>query len=193
MRVWDIRRANACLASFDQHNNKDKLAEINRAHGRGINGLTPSSDGRFLISLGMDEKIRLWDTTTYTNMLVNYGTLWRNRFKAYMGATTSDNNDVWPPLLYVPSDDREVLVYDLMNGSLKRRLRGAYGRVTCVEKRTAFQELFSGSTDCEILAWAPVPSQRGPALLQEQADEVCPRLHTVAQRNATELIELPVL
>lgn len=146
--------------SLDQHNtpNNDPLNETNFAHGRGVNGLCFSSDGLYLITLGLDEKMRLWDTFTGRNMLVNYGAHWRNRFKSYMQATTS-SSDVWPPLLHVPSDDHQVLVFELLTGKLSRRLKGAYGRVTCVERRPIFQELYSGSNDCEILVWEPFTTE----------------------------------
>jgi DNA excision repair protein ERCC-8 len=130
------------------------LADTNTAHGKGVNGLTVTSDGRYLVSLGLDEKIRLWDTETGHNTFVNYGSNWRNRFKLGLEATVS-SMDVWPPLLYIPSDDRQVLVYGLLDGTLIRRLKGAYGRVICVENRDAYQELYSGSNGGEILVWEP--------------------------------------
>ncbi|ORZ15891.1 DNA excision repair protein ERCC-8 [Absidia repens] len=157
VRVWDIRRASACLMSLDQDNgvDRDPLAETNSAHGnKGVNGLTLTSDGRYLVTLGMDEKIRLWDTTNGHNTFVNYGSYWRNRFKSHLQAVVSDA-DVWPPLLFVPSDDQQVLVYSLLDGRLTKRLKGAYGRVTSVERRSSYQELYSGSNEGEILVWEP--------------------------------------
>lgn len=133
---------------------RDPLADTNTAHGKGVNGLTVTKDGRYLVSLGLDEKIRLWDTKSGHNTFVNYGTNWRNRFKLCMEASVS-STDVWPPLLYIPSDDRQVLVFRLFEGLLVRRLKGAYGRVTCVEKREAYQEFYSGSNGGEILVWEP--------------------------------------
>ncbi|KAF7732381.1 DNA excision repair protein ERCC-8 [Apophysomyces ossiformis] len=170
VRLWDIRQASACLRSLDRHNSesRDPLAEINSAHAKGVNGLTFTSDGRHLISLGLDEKIRLWDTCDEgRHVLVNYGFTWRNRFKSYMQAVVSDA-DVWPPLLYVPSDDHQVLVFKLWDGQLVKRLKGAYGRVTCAETRPGFQELYSGSNDCEILVWEPTSL----AIDEEEAQEV---------------------
>jgi DNA excision repair protein ERCC-8 len=128
------------------------LALSNTAHGKGVNGLTVTSDGRYLVSLGLDEKIRLWDTETGRNTFVNYGSSWRNRFTLALQATVS-GADVWPPLLYIPSDDRQVLVYGLLDGMLIRRLKGAYGRVICVEKREDYQEFYSGSNGGEVLVW----------------------------------------
>ncbi|KAI9483338.1 MAG: WD40-repeat-containing domain protein [Benjaminiella poitrasii] len=156
IRVWDIRRASSCLMSLDQDNtiDRDPLAETNKAHGKGVNGLTVTGDGRYLVSLGLDERIRLWDTKTGHNAFVNYGSSWRNRFKLCLQAAVS-GPDVWPPLLFIPSDDRQVLVYSLLDGILIRRLKGAYGRVICIEKREAYQEFYSGSNGGEILIWEP--------------------------------------
>lgn len=133
---------------------RDPLADANTAHGKGVNGLTVTNDGRYLVSLGLDEKIRLWDTETGHNTFVNYGSSWRNRFNLGLQATVS-STAVSPPLLYIPSDDRQVLVYGLLDGMLIRRLKGAYGRVICVENRYAYQELYSGSNGGEILVWEP--------------------------------------
>lgn len=134
---------------------REPLAETNSAHGnKGVNGLTLSSDGRYLVSLGMDENIRLWDTDSGHNTLVNYGNYWRNRFKSHLQAVVSDA-DVWPPLLFVPSDDQQVLVFSLLDGRLTKRLKGAYGRVTSVERRSSYQEFYSGSREGEILVWEP--------------------------------------
>lgn len=147
---------------------RDPLAETNTAHGKGVNGLTMTPDGRYLVSLGLDEKIRLWDTESGKNTFVNYGSSWRNRFKLHMEATVS-SADVWPPLLYIPSDDRQVLVYRLLDGVLVQRLKGAYGRVICVEKRDAYQEYYSGSNGGEILVWEP-PIQGDTLDIMEDVD-----------------------
>lgn len=130
------------------------MAKTNTAHGRGVNGLTVTKDGRYLVSLGLDEKIRLWDTKTGYNTFVNYGSSWRNSLKLHLEATVS-GPDVWPPLLYVPSDARQVLVYRLLDGVLVKRLKGAYGRVICVEKGEDYQEFYSGSSGSDILVWEP--------------------------------------
>ncbi|KAI9299675.1 DNA excision repair protein ERCC-8 [Cunninghamella echinulata] len=161
VRIWDIRRANSCIMSLDQDNgvDKDPLGETNIAHRKGVNGLTLSSDGKYLISLGLDEKIRLWDTQTGLNTLVNYGSYFRNQYKTNRQAVIS-NHHVWPPLLFIPSDDQQVFVFTLLDGLLAKRLKGAYGRVTCVEQRSSFQELYSSSSEGEILIWeAPINDQ----------------------------------
>ncbi|CAO3646565.1 unnamed protein product [Cunninghamella blakesleeana] len=154
IRIWDIRRAKSCIMSLDQDNGveRDPLGETNIAHRKGVNGLTLSSDGNYLISLGLDEKIRLWNTQTGFNTLVNYGNYFRNQYKTNHQAVISDKN-VWPPLLFIPSNDQQVLVFSLLDGLLAKRLKGAYGRTTGVIQRSSFQELYSSSYEGEILVW----------------------------------------
>ncbi|KAI9275939.1 WD40-repeat-containing domain protein [Phascolomyces articulosus] len=145
--------------SLDQHNtdSSDPLADKNKVHGAGSNGLCFSGDSERLITLDLDEKIRMWDAYTGRNTL-------------YMEATVP-GSDVCPLLLYVPSDDQQVLVYELNTGRLSRRLKGVYGRVTCVEKRASHQELYSGSMDCEILVWEP-EENRSPSLNDNHPSKV---------------------
>lgn len=143
---------------------RDPLADTNTAHGKGVNGLSVTKDGRYLVSLGLDEKIRLWDTETGRNTFVNYGSNWRNRFQLTLEPTIS-SPDVWPPLLYIPSDDRQVLVYTLLDGVLIQRLKGHYGRATCVEKRESYQEYYSASSGGEVLVWEPQNEDDNSALV----------------------------
>ena len=136
IRIWDVRKAAACIMSLDQYNTEDSdpLSPTNQAHNRPINGLAFSTDGFHIISLGMDEKIRLWDAYTGRNTLVNYGPHLRNRSRTTIKPLIVDES-VWPPLVFVPSDDHQLLAFDMLDGRLVKRLRGSYGRVTSVDKR----------------------------------------------------------
>jgi hypothetical protein len=61
------------------------------------------------------------------------------------------------PLVYVPSDDAEILAFELFTGQLIARLKGmekdSTGRVTCITGRPGHQELYSGAVDAEIGVW----------------------------------------
>jgi DNA excision repair protein ERCC-8 len=72
IRLWDVRRGNSCLASLDQHNStRDKWLEpTNKAHDSAVNGLEFTSDGLYLVSIGHDDKMRVWDLETGLNTLV---------------------------------------------------------------------------------------------------------------------------
>ncbi|RUP45222.1 hypothetical protein BC936DRAFT_148458 [Jimgerdemannia flammicorona] len=170
VRIWDIRRSTACLVSLDQHNtDADPLSPTNVAHGDAVTGLTFTPTGHHLLSTSHDERLRLWDAWTGRNTLVNYGPYIRNRFDQALapvvvsgggglgsaaGATGCD-----PPLVFHPGDDHQILVFDMFRGKLLKRLRGAYGRVTCICWRPDKEELYSGSNDHEILVWSPVVSK----------------------------------
>ena len=76
MRLWDVRRGKANLASMDQHNTASRengkwLVKTNRAHDGTVNGLRFTGDGQYLVSLGHDEKMRVWDLETGLNTLVS--------------------------------------------------------------------------------------------------------------------------
>ncbi|KAI8877772.1 excision repair cross-complementing rodent repair deficiency, complementation group 8-like protein [Backusella circina FSU 941] len=169
IRAWDIRSVDSALMSLDQDNAVDPLASTNLAHGKGVNGVSVTADGRHLVSLGLDEKIRLWDTETGHNTFVNYGNSFRNGFKFCLYPISSGPS-VYPPLLYVPSDNREVLVFRLMDGVLIKRLKGAYGRVTCVEKREEYLDLYSGSNGGDIMIWEPPMQEKLEGGIVEDID-----------------------
>jgi DNA excision repair protein ERCC-8 len=75
VRLWDVRRGKACLASLDQHNTASRetggwLTPTNKGHDGVVNGLQFTADGLHLVSLGHDEKMRVWDLETGLNTLV---------------------------------------------------------------------------------------------------------------------------
>jgi DNA excision repair protein ERCC-8 len=75
VRLWDVRRGKACLASLDQHNTASRekggwLNRMNRAHDGVVNGLEFTADGLHLVSIGHDDKMRVWDLESGLNTLV---------------------------------------------------------------------------------------------------------------------------
>ncbi|RUS14012.1 hypothetical protein BC937DRAFT_94476 [Endogone sp. FLAS-F59071] len=121
----------------------DPLSPTNQAHSGAVTGLCFHPTGHYLLSTAHDERLRLWDTWTGRNALVNYDPYICNQFDqplaplvvaaggAGAGAAGCD-----PPLVFHPSDDRQILVFDMLKGKLVKRLRGSFGRVTCVCWRT---------------------------------------------------------
>ena len=102
MRLWDVRRGRACLASLDQHNtatpeNGTWLSRTNKAHDGVVNGLEFTADGAYLVSLGYDEKMRVWDLETGMNTLVpdswSIGLLMIGIVWAVYTESTSDGSD----------------------------------------------------------------------------------------------------
>ncbi|KAG0005667.1 DNA excision repair protein ERCC-8 [Entomortierella chlamydospora] len=155
-RLWDIRKSNSCLCSLDLHNsNSPQLAESNTAHTRTVNGVVFTPDGLHLITAGHDDKMRLWNLYTGQNTLTNYGTMIRNKFIHNLSPLVSPMSAGSPHYVFHPSDDRSIFMFDLMDGSLIKRLTGSYGRVTALAWRPRTLEIYSAGNDHNILAWSP--------------------------------------
>ncbi|GJJ70795.1 DNA excision repair protein ERCC-8 [Entomortierella parvispora] len=167
IRLWDIRKSTSCLCSLDLHNsNSPPLAETNSAHTRTVNGLNFTPDGLHLISVGHDDKMRLWNIYTGQNTLTNYGTLMRNQFVNNLTPLISPLSVFGgsPSYVFQPSDDRSILMFDLLDGSLVKRLKGSYGRVIALAWRPRTQEIYSAGNDHDILVWAPKSSNQDTAI-----------------------------
>ncbi|TPX43583.1 hypothetical protein SeLEV6574_g04979 [Synchytrium endobioticum] len=164
IRFWDIRKARACVFALDS-NNSDRtrpnyMGGVDvTAHDGIVNGLCFTSDGMYLVSTGHDERVRLWDMTSGRNTLTNYGSHLINRVGQEVCPVVTPVNMCHPPLLYHPSDNRQILVFDMLTGELVKRLRGHFARVGCVALRSHHQELYSGGNDHEILVWTPMKDE----------------------------------
>ncbi|KAG0349105.1 DNA excision repair protein ERCC-8 [Podila humilis] len=165
VRLWDIRKSSACLCSLDFHNsNSSPLSESNTAHSRTVNGLSFTPDGLHLATTGHDDKMRLWNLYDGQNTLTNYGTLIRNQYVSNLDPLISPLYSGSSHSVLHPSDDRTILMFDLLSGALIKRMRGSYGRVTALAWRPRTEEVYSAGNDHDILVWAPERSERDEAL-----------------------------
>ncbi|KAJ1650213.1 hypothetical protein IWQ61_008924 [Dispira simplex] len=169
VRLWDVRRAAACLRTLDQHNqaNDDPLASTHVAHNASVNGLSFTQDGYQLATVGSDRRIRLWDATTGKHLLVNYGTkVPCSRLRKY-DVVIPPLADCWPTPVFIPfSKTHEVTGWDLQSGQLLYRLQGAFRPVVCAAWRNGHEELYAGGYDQEILVWGP--ESHGDKVLEEE-------------------------
>ena len=181
VKFWDIRRSAALLAALDMEDSVGILGYNNRGSGarpptRGkahvgpVNGIVWTQDGRHMVTTGHDEKVRVWNTITGANTLANFGPLIKNRnfsqllpclAKPEVVATGKD-------IMFYPSE-REILMYELYEGRLLKRLRapGASavtapnGKVTQKQRivdlvwRPFDVELYSAHGNGTIRAWKP--------------------------------------
>ncbi|XP_043102958.1 DNA excision repair protein ERCC-8 isoform X2 [Puntigrus tetrazona] len=158
VRVWDVRRASGSLFTLDQHNgDKSKASSeaVNTAHNGRVNGLCFTADGLHLLTTGTDDRMRLWNSATGENTLVNYGKVVNESRK---GLKFTVSRGCSPEFVFVPCGS-SVAVYGLHSGELITMLRGHYNNVDCCEFHPDYQELYSGGKDCNILAWVPVLRQ----------------------------------
>ncbi|UKZ91996.1 uncharacterized protein TrAFT101_006963 [Trichoderma asperellum] len=213
-RIWDIRRAGGVLAQLDQ---EDSLGVVHRfkhatasgsdwgsmphfrasaqAHDEAVNGLQWTDDGRYIVSAGLDRRIRVWDTDTGANTLASFGSIVQNQHAKTAsflvtpsGLSTGHQLLVWP-------NDQEILLLDLHDGTVVGRLRSpgsthstdvrgsqmGRNRITNIAWRSAgagigqagpvmgggnsIGAIYSSHLDGQIRAW--MPQLPGP----EDADE----------------------
>uniref|UniRef100_A0A8C5DZH6 DNA excision repair protein ERCC-8 n=1 Tax=Gouania willdenowi TaxID=441366 RepID=A0A8C5DZH6_GOUWI len=155
VKVWDVRRAAGSLFTLDQHNgDKSKAASeaVNTAHNGRVNGLCFTGDGLHLLTTGTDDRMRLWNSGTGENTLVNYGKVCNDSRKRLQFTVSRGCS---PEFVFVPCGS-SVAVYALHTGEMITLLRGHYNNVDCCEFHPDYQELYSGGKDCNILAWIPV-------------------------------------
>ncbi|KAK2009410.1 WD domain-containing protein [Colletotrichum eremochloae] len=143
VRVWDIRRASGLIGQLDQEDSLGVIHRFNhamatgldwnraphfrasaRAHNEGVNGLTWTDDGNFIISAGLDRRIRVWDAATGANTLASFGSIIQNRQPKTVSlfATPARLTPARRDLLFYPNE-QEILVMDLHEGTLLSRLR----------------------------------------------------------------------
>ncbi|KAM8940573.1 DNA excision repair protein ERCC-8 [Pelodytes ibericus] len=154
VKLWDVRKATGCLITLDQHNgekSKSSSETANTAHNGRVNGLCFTSDGLHLLTVGTDDRMRLWNSASGENTLVNYGKVCNSsrkslRFTVSVGCS--------PEFVFVPYDST-IVVYTIFSGQKISVLRGHYNNVDCCVFQPQFQELYSGSRDCNVLAWVP--------------------------------------
>ena len=65
--MWDVRSSRSCLLSMDQNNAKNhSSAEQTTAHNGYVHGISFTADGLFVVSVGTDGRMRLWNSETGT-------------------------------------------------------------------------------------------------------------------------------
>lgn len=184
VRFWDIRRSAGCLGVLDKEDSVGVVGDgfggsgvrnrqQGRAHAGAVNGIVWTEDGRHLVSTGHDERVRVWDTTTGANTLASFGPAVKNAHLSALVPLVSPAALTAPgrELLFYPSE-REILVYELFEGRMLKRLKtphrstgtvGAAGgggqqlknRTTALSWRAHDVELYSAHADGTIRAWAP--------------------------------------
>ncbi|XP_077203316.1 DNA excision repair protein ERCC-8 isoform X2 [Paroedura picta] len=168
VKLWDVRKASACLITLDQHNGEKSKASseaANTAHNGRVNGLCFTSDGLHLLTIGTDDRMRLWNSSSGENTLVNYGKVCNQSRK---GLKFTVSHGCSPEFVFVPYSNT-IAIYTIYSGDLVTMLRGHYSSVDCCVFQPHFQELYSSGRDSNILAW--VPSTREPE--PDDASEKC--------------------
>jgi WD40 repeat protein len=141
------------------------------AHAGGVVVLCLSGDGRQLLTGGVDETLRLWDTHRLRE---------QHRIAADVGPVT--DAALAPGARWAAScalklfrGDRNVQLWDLASGSERRRLKGHTERVYCVAISPDGRRVASGGADRTVRLWA-VDQPGTPAVVLEGHTDTVSRL-----------------
>ena len=110
-----------------------------------------TSDGLFLLTYGTDNTLRLWNTTTGKNTMVNYGFI-SNKSRKKVQIAISENG--CPDVAIVPNESN-LEILELHSGMQVSTLRGHYCQVNCCVYHRDRHEVYSGGNDRNILIWLP--------------------------------------
>lgn len=183
VRLWDIRRSTGSLGVLDLEDSigiagEDGLGKNARPPQRGkahigaCNGVVWTDDGKHLVTAGHDERVRVWNVRDRANELSHFGPIIKNKHLSTLLPMLA-------PSLVVPAgtqimlypNEREILMFDLFDGTLLKRLRASEGaagqvrgnaeqpninnRVTSLCWRAGDVEMYSAHSDGMVRAWKP--------------------------------------
>ncbi|KAH8596379.1 WD40-repeat-containing domain protein [Bisporella sp. PMI_857] len=196
IHLWDIRKSSGSLGvlnledsigvpGFDGLERGARNRSAGRAHGGPVNGLTWTSDGQYLISAGHDDRVRVWNASTGANTLANFGPTIKNGHLSNLPLVVSPTSltAARKELFFFPNE-KELLMFELHEGKLLKRLRipgplmasvrsrtGARNiknRITALAWRNQTDGIFSAHTDGQIRAWLPRTKEDEAQDLEEE-------------------------
>lgn len=196
VRLWDIRRSSSSLGCLDMEDHVGIVGrnglgtgarhrENGKAHAAAVNGLSWTELGDHLVTTGHDERIRVWDMLSGANTLANFGPIVRNTHLStvYPLLAPAKLLGLMKQLLFFQNES-EILMYNLFDGELLRRIRGplaamssdsssnqrnVHQRVTSLAWRANTVELYSAYVDGTIHRWSS--DQPGTSLGSDEDQE----------------------
>ena len=181
VRLWDIRRSAGSLGVLDMDDSVGVGGEDGRgknararnhgkAHIGACNGVVWTEDGRHLVTAGHDERVRVWDVGIGANALSHFGPIIKNTHLSTLLPLLVPRHVSGSQVMLYPNE-KEILMFDLFEGTLLKRLRapgvavaqasGSVGqrnirnRVTSLGWRAGDVEMYSAHSDGLIRAWKP--------------------------------------
>ena len=174
VKLWDVRRggSSSALISLDwlqdhtAFNNHDpdyqhidvKKDQIARAHGESIVGLSFSSCGRHLITVGNDKRVRIWKSDSghlYANNITcnRYNSL---PYQIKVLPIGGDNDDI----LALPNAHGDIALWPLQSHDTKaiHSLDGHLHPVNGIAYRPHTNQIITGGSDGMIIFWDTPPA-----------------------------------
>lgn len=206
VRFWDIRRSVGSLGSLNLEDSAGSVGARThsylhssgqgQAHRGAVNGLVWTEDGQHLVSTGHDQRVRVWNTTSYANTLANFGPMVKNSGLAPVIPVLPPRHHFSAHMdtMFYPSE-HEILYYELFDGKLLRRMkrtqvakravdapmgssngnaksqRNSKDRITSLTWRAHDVEMYSAHADGSICSWKPQTDEDIEADEDERIEE----------------------
>ncbi|KAJ8574580.1 hypothetical protein ON010_g4630 [Phytophthora cinnamomi] len=148
-------------------------ASLAIAHQGGVTSLVYTPDGRFLLSNGMDGKLRLWNATTGEHQFMNYEGVQRTQPRAARNVqmAVAQESGAWEStLVFVPNGQEGALSSYRVFGESGISLGSVtahYQQVTACVYRKTTRELYSAGEDGLIMKWKPPPADLYPGMVDD--------------------------
>ncbi|TVY36726.1 DNA excision repair protein [Lachnellula subtilissima] len=196
VRLWDIRKSSGQLGVLDMEDStgiagtdgmgkSSRSRDTGKAHHGAVNGLTWTDDGYHLVSAGHDERARVWNAATGANTLASFGPTLKNGHLSNLPLIVSPtaSTPAGQELLFYPCE-RELLVFELHQGRLVKRLKVPGPNIASVRSRTGERNIknritglvfrgqadgiYSAHTDGQIRAWLPKTAEDDRLDIEEE-------------------------
>lgn len=197
VRLWDIRKSSGALGVLNMEDStgiigtdgtggSTRARDAGKAHTAAVNGITWTDDGSYLITAGHDERIRVWNVATGANTLASFGPTIKNSHLSNLPLVASPTMASSPgkEILIYPNE-KELLMFELHEGKLLKRLRVPGPTTAAVRSRTGERNIknritglvwrgqadgiYSAHTDGQIRAWLPRTAE--DELLDKEEEE----------------------
>jgi DNA excision repair protein ERCC-8 len=176
VRFWDVRRSAGQLSVLDMEDSVGlggydgrgmgvRHPNRGKAHAATVNGVVWTADGRHVVTVGHDDKMRVWDVNRSANTLINFGPYIKNRALAQLIPCLVPTSLTEPgkETVLFPSERGEILMFELFEGKLLSRFRiPGFGteeagkvRPKDLAWRAHTVEFYSTHADGSIRAWKP--------------------------------------
>ena len=197
VKLWDIRRSAGSLGVLDMDDSVGIGGEDGRgrnarprnhgkAHIGACNGVVWTEDGRHLVTVGHDERVRVWDVGVGANALSHFGPIIKNTHLSTLLPLLAPKHISSSQVMLYPNE-KELLMFDLFEGTLLKRLRapgvavaqasGSAGqrnirnRITSLAWRSGDVEVYSAHSDGLIRAWKPKTTEE-MRIERDEAEQV---------------------
>ncbi|GFS15027.1 excision repair cross-complementing rodent repair deficiency, complementation group 8 [Elysia marginata] len=119
-------------------------------HDGSVNGVEFTPSGHHLLTIGTDQKMYAWDTTTGQKLDTRFPKLSHIKRRSVKFCLTHSGSENF---LFIPTGS-SITSFGLSSLSKVRHMYGHYNNVNCTAFHGPRQQLLSGGNDHKILVWS---------------------------------------